>query len=209
MAKFNINVTKSIFVLLAIILVLTRFRLLWLYIHKPSEQVLIENGVLDLSDSEFTDITTTLHGEWMFFPNQLIYEPEKIENKIDEFSSMLTNETDEETIRFGTYYTKIILPDDTNLDQLYSIRIPSMKTASALYVNGHLRDHSGIVAASEDKHVGKGNPYVTTFPIDSNEVEVVLQVSNFDTSQGISLGSPIKFGLEKQLLKIKLSKTYY
>ena len=206
MANINKNVSKSIIVLLAIIFVLTSLRLLWFYIHHPSEQVLIEDGILDLSNSDVSNHITSLQGEWVFFPNQFIYEADETNNidmEMDESKTVVSDRTDEDTFQYGTYYTKIILPEDTDLTQLYSIRIPSMKTASALYVNGQLKGQSGTVAATENKHVGKGYPYVATFPVDSNEIEFVLQVSNFDTTQGIRLGSPIKFGLEKAIAKNK------
>lgn len=196
---------KGVLILLVIIVALTGFRLLWYYYHAPSEQQpLAENGRLDLTQYELTDEETiTLNGEWLFLPDVLIDDIGEIDIHVEGYKQDISMGSSEEEHRFGTYHLKIILAESTDVDHLFSIQMPSTTTASALYVNGHLKEHSGTVASDKNKHEGKGNPYLVSFPVENNEIDIILQVSNFDTSKGIGIGSPIKFGIDTAIVKNK------
>lgn len=198
------KLTKNILILLAIFATLTAFRLLWLFYHTPTDQPIAEDGVLDLSDYPLHDEQSlTLNGEWIFLPGRLLENSQQLNASMEKIPTDFTGGTKSENHTYGTYYLKINLEETTDLDSLFSIRMPSTKTASALYVNGHLKEQSGTVSAEETGHVGQGNPYLVSFSPDSHEIELMLQVSNFDTAAGISVGNPIKFGTEKGIQQSK------
>ncbi|GGN55684.1 ATP-binding response regulator [Oceanobacillus indicireducens] len=192
------KLTKNILILLAIFAALTAFRLLWLFYHAPTDQPIARDGVLDLSDYPLHENQSlTLNGEWIFLPDKLLESPRQLNASMENIPTNFTGGAKNDNHTYGTYYLKIILDETTDLDSLLSIRMPSTKTASALYVNGHLKERSGTASPEESSHVGQGNPYLVSFSPDSHEIEVMLQISNFDTTAGISVGSPIQFGTEK------------
>ncbi len=196
--------TKNILILLAIFAALTAFRLLWLFYHTPSDQPIAEDGVLDLSDYPLHEKQSlTLNGEWIFLPDRLLENPRQFIASMEKIPTDFTRGTKNNNHTYGTYYLKIILDETTDLDSLLSIQMPSTKTASALYVNGHLIERSGTVSTEDSSHVGQGNPYLVSFSPRNHEIELMLQVSNFDTTAGISVGSPIKFGTEKGIQQAK------
>ncbi|MCJ8008825.1 ATP-binding protein [Lederbergia wuyishanensis] len=205
MKKPKKNKTKSILILIAILVSLTSFRLIWLFYHTPSEQPVAQHGLLDLREYDLNDKqTVTLNGEWNFLPEILLENPHQDHSTIEE-NIINISEGVNPSYRFGTFYLKVLIDESTDLEQLFSISIPSANTASALYINGHLKDQSGKVAADEYNHIGKGNPYVASFSLENNEIDIMLQVSNFDTTKGIAISHPIKFGTSKAIAK---SKTY-
>lgn len=206
------NKPTSLFILIAILLFLTSLRLLWYFYfyYSPSEQPVAKEGVLDLQDYDLSDDQIlALDGEWSFIPERLIEDPQDLHpNQIDQFINISEQERVDESIKYGTYYLKIYLDQDTDFDHLLSIRIPSTNTASALYINGHLKEQSGIVSSDKSQHKGKGNPYLATFNIDDNEIDIMLQVSNFDTTKGISVSKPFKFGSLKAITNNKNFEDY-
>lgn len=191
--------------MIGILAILTGFRLLWLFYHAPSDQPVAQDGLLDLREYDLNDEQTiTLNGEWIFLPERLVEDPNQLPSNIEENIIDISEGTNEDSsYRFGTYYLKVLVDETTDLDHLFSISIPSANTASELFINGQLTDQSGEVAADEDGHNGKGNPYVVSFSAEDNEIDIMLQVSNFDTSEGIAVSSPIKFGTSNAIAKDK------
>ncbi|GGA70644.1 hybrid sensor histidine kinase/response regulator [Ornithinibacillus halotolerans] len=192
-------------ILIAIMISLTGLRLLWFLYHAPSNQPVAKEGILDLRGYDLSNSQTiTLNGEWIFLPDELVNDPHQLHSNTEQKIRDITGGTDEKSShKFGTYYLKVLVDKNTDLDHLFSISIPSANTASALFVNGHLKDQSGQVAADKKNHQGKGNPYVVSFSTEKNEINIILQVSNFDTNEGIAISSPIKFGTSKAIAKNK------
>src|SRR5690625_908689 len=181
---------------------LTGLRLIWLFYHVPSEQPIVKDGLLDLRDYDFQkEQPVSLDGEWAFYPEKLV---ESLDELHPNMESIYTNQSEENSkYKFGTYHLRILLDENTDIAHLFSISIPSVNTASALFVNGHLKEHSGNVGINAANHTGKGNPYTVPFSVNKQEIDIFLQISNFDTSKGITLSSPITFGSSKAMAKDK------
>lgn len=193
------NKLNYILILILIMIFLTTFRLLWLMYHDPPAHPIAQNGVLDLRAHEVDDQVINLDGEWEFYPERLV-SPLEINSNIEEILRTIPKAANEaSTRRFGTYHLKILVNE--NSDDVFSIRIPPTNTASALYINGHLKGGSGVVSADIDHHIGKGNPYVVSFLAKNNEIDIILHISNFDTSYGIAVKNPIKFGSSEAMVK--------
>lgn len=202
MSKSNINKSKYILILVFMMVFLTSLRLLWIIYHAPGEHPVAQNGYLDLREYILgNDQTIALDGEWVFYPEKLINPQELNSNKENSIKNITKINNKDSSLRFGTYHLKILVDENSNIDDIYSIRIPSTNTASALFVNGHFIGGSGEVATDNDHHKGKGNSYVVSFYTETNEIDIMLQVSNFDTSKGITINNPIKFGTSKAIDK--------
>ncbi|MGY4688527.1 ATP-binding protein [Salibacterium sp. K-3] len=193
--------SKSIIILIVIMLVLTGLRIAWFMYHIPSEQPAAKGGVLDLRERDLeNDPPVSFDGGWIFFPGMLTESPQELplDSEIhNEHTSMEANE--DSSVTFGTYYLKVLVDKTTDSSQSLSISIPSTNTASAMYVNGDLKEHSGQVAKKADQHRGRGNPYTVTFPAEKQEIDIMLQVSNFDTPGGVAVSSPVTIGASEKV----------
>ncbi|RKD25891.1 hypothetical protein BEP19_02890 [Ammoniphilus oxalaticus] len=193
--------SKAVLILLIMIVVLTSFRLLWLNYHTPAEQPFAKNGMLDLRGFTLDEDSITLDGEWVFYPEQLV-EPNKLNLARDnEIRSIGKNLDKKDGEPFGTYHLKIQLDEASDSDAVYSIQIPSINTATALFVNGNLKGNSGVVATTPEHHIGKGSPYIASFSAEKGEIDLVLHVSNFDTMKGISIAKPLQFSYTEVIAK--------
>lgn len=207
--KFLFSISKynygNLLLLVVILLTLTTFRILWLSINIPINQPTIHNDVLDLRDYDLTiDNPIVLNQEIDFIPNQLTLNPNLFKPTINH--PVTINKPSQE-VYYGTYYLKIKLRDSFLNDELMSIRMPSSFTASSLYVNGTLVGKSGVVSNLPSTHKGEGTPYIATFPVTSNELDIIIHISNFDNIHKAQLGSPIILGsVEKVYAKQNLEE---
>lgn len=153
---------KPLLTLGFIFIFLTTLRLLWVAYHYPPEQPLAHEGVLDLQDYDLNDDQTiTLNGEWAFFPNTFI-SPELANGNVSNMGKTLLPVPFEGkknvTYQFGTYRLRILLDGNQGDVRTFGIRLPSAKTASALFINGRLKARSGTVADNPHEHKGEDIP---------------------------------------------------
>ncbi|MFD2706962.1 ATP-binding protein [Salibacterium lacus] len=195
------NKSKSIIILIVIMLVLTGFRLLWAEYHIPSEKPAVEKGVLDLREYNVkSESPVSFEGGWVFFPGTLAQNPQELPFDAGTHSDNTAKESSEDSsTKFGTYHLKILIDKTIDSEQSFSLSIPSTDTASSLFVNGDLKGYSGHAAKETDQHLGKGNPYTVTFTSEKQKIDIMLQVSNFDTPGGAAVSSPITFGAAEQV----------
>ncbi|WP_120461932.1 hybrid sensor histidine kinase/response regulator [Paenibacillus aceti] len=219
MAKDSSNhpIKKSrIFLLLGLLLVvLSGFRLLWMELAPHSKHVSIENGQLDLRnwDAEAGEMFL-LDGQWKFYPSQWLmdgrgqrefsdHEPRFIQ--VPGGWNRALHAGKSTPYGFGSYRLRIYVNPEKDMN--YSIRIPSVRTASELYVNGRLLAKSGRVGETKEEYKAKNLPYSTTFTADENgEIDLVIQAANYIDSRSSGIIRSIKLGSEEAIAKdMKLS----
>ncbi|MBN1695905.1 MAG: PAS domain S-box protein [Spirochaetales bacterium] len=152
-------------------------------------------GVLDLTRIESFDETRfSLAGEWEFYFDQFIF-PDEREGDTDErmtafpggrmtayidipgsWDNIKENGRKLPPTGFATYRLRIRLPD--NLKHI-GIKLPTINTAYRLYINGRLKAEIGGVGRNPVTSKPKYEPQVILYQSDSNEIEMVLHVSNF------------------------------
>jgi putative methionine-R-sulfoxide reductase with GAF domain len=155
----------------------------------------IENGVLDLSNINFTinNQSIKLSGDVEFYWNQL-YTPSDFKNpdlltspelvKIPKsWTSYSINNEKLPSNGFATYRWWIDIKG-ISTDQILGIKIPSVFTSYKLWINGNLTAQAGTVATTDTEHAPRflidDIPFVipgTTEKI--QRIQVVIQVSNF------------------------------
>jgi len=185
----------------------------WFHLQK---QVTIQNGQLDLRDWRVEDgDVLLLDGEWEFYPSQWLISGGR--ERAAEAGAVLIpvpggwnkalNAEQPTPYGYGSY--RLILHVDPGKNQNYSVRVPSVRTSSELYVNGRLLAGSGGVADTEDGYTAKNLPYSTTFTADENGViELVIQAANYVDSRNSGIARSIKFGSEDAIareMKISVS----
>ncbi len=193
MFNFHNARLKSVLIICVTLLMLTCFRLAWVAYHATPDSPLAKEGVLDLRNMELTDdYSIPLDGEWEFSPGLGLHSSDT------EIVSVPTRGSQEIHDQFGTYRLRILLNQDQK--QTYGIQVPLANTASKLFINGDLIDQAGEVAETNRQHQGQYHSYSAFFTTDQNEIELVMQVSNFDTPKKASIEKSIKFGSDTSII---------
>ncbi|WP_203363587.1 ATP-binding protein [Bacillus sp. REN10] len=149
---------------------------------------------MDLRNTKLTDDSSiSLDGEWIFYPTTLENPlPEKQHAPDTKIISVPSKGGTEIHHSFGTYKLRILLNPDQK--QMYGIRVPLVNTASKLFINGRPIAQAGEVAKTSGQHKGQYSSYTAFFATNQSEIELVMQVSNFDTPEKASIKKSIKFG---------------
>ncbi|MCL1694845.1 MULTISPECIES: ATP-binding protein [unclassified Lysinibacillus] len=184
---------------------LTGSRILWLEIFNGTEQPYAVKGQMDLRNWNFNDShAITLDGEWEFYPYKwMISEEKQLESKKDHAKYIQVPEGwntsfQEEEITpygYGSYrLTLLVNPDDKIT---YSIRVPSVRSSSEIYVNGRQLAKSGEIGENAEKTVAKNVPYTVSFEANGHtEIEIVVQAANFKDPRNGGIVRSIKLGKE-------------
>ena len=204
---------SKIFVIVGLFaLVLTSVRLIWVNYHATPEHPRAVKGVLDLRNWQLPDDQTiNLNGDWEFYPSAFI-DPttagtinsphQKSYLKVPGSWNTAFPKSRNSMLDYGTYHLKIQL---NTLNPLpYGIRIPYIKTASRLYINGGLVGNSGTPSEHYEENKSKIIPYTASFIAKTTEIDIVIQVSNNRSlsSQG-GIVQSIKFGSDAAITSEK------
>ncbi|MED4460791.1 ATP-binding protein [Metabacillus fastidiosus] len=181
MKKNNtLSIKKILFILLIFHLFLISFRVMWITYHRAPDHPQAEKGILDLRGWTFTDKETiTLDGQWEFYKNSFLAPDSSIPDKRS-YVYIPEKTKGNPPSKFGTYHLRILLPK--NSDQLFSIHIQRILTASKVFVNGKLVASAGKPAESPQKYEAKIIPYSASFPSEDDIVDIIIHVSNYDYS---------------------------
>jgi len=186
--------------------VLIGSRILWTKSFQETDQPYAHEGELDLREWQgLENSAITLDGQWEFYPSQwvlhkgsddslgvphYIYVP-------GGWNTYLQSENDT-PFGYGTYHLRVLV--DPSSESTYSIRIPSIRSASALYVNGQLLSESGKLGESKENYVAENIPSSATFTADeSGVIEVIIQAANYIDARNSGIIRSIKFGREDVL----------
>lgn len=205
MKKRNIVLIVCLFTIF-----LTGSRVLWLKLFNNSDQPHVVEGQMDLRSWDFNDgHAITLDGEWEFYPyNWMFSEEKRLESKKDHttyiqvpngWSSSLQEE-EMSPYGYGTYRLKLLVNPETNIT--YSIRVPSVRSSSEIYVNGRQLAKSGEIGESAENTVAKNVPFTASFEANGRkEIEIIVQASNFKDPRGGGIVRSIKLGKEDILAR--------
>lgn len=168
-----------------------------------------EKGILDLRLWSFErDGNIDLSGEWEIYTNQLVSSEElKKGNQLPDgyvkLPGIWANHQLANTVfdSFGahTYRLKILL---SQMDAYLAFKVMDINTAYSIYVNGKNIGSVGVVGLSPESSKPRVLPQLFDFNLFSDELEIILHVSNYHDSFG-GVRFPIIIGKEE---KIHLAK---
>ena len=167
----------------------------------PAGVGISSEGRLDLSGWSFErQGRTELNGEWAFYEHMLL-APEDLKagqpvTYIKVPAAWNRYEAEAGTTGFhsgtgyGTYRLQVLLPQ---ANHLYALRIPTISTAYRLWINGEEAARAGEPGATAEASVPKNEMKTVPFSLDTRQLDLVLQVSNFHHSMG-GVRHPIELG---------------
>lgn len=154
----------------------------------------IENGVLDLSNWAFErDGIVELRGQWGFVEGIA-----NLQEPIQQFASVPGEMPITENQGAGTYYLKVIFP--SAMKRTLAVDVEGVRMSNALIVNNQLIHVEGRPANNRERYIARNIPYTAQFTADGRELNIRVQVANFDYYKtGIHL--PIYLGTAEQINK--------
>lgn len=205
--KFQMKKSHILIGIGILLVILSGFRLLWMESFRDQKLEPIKNGQLNLRDwnAEDGDILL-LDGEWELYPSQWLMDGERQGGNVPTIIQVPGRWNEalhaEKSTPYGFASYRLRLYVNPEKDLNYSIRVPSVRTSSELYVNGRLLAKSGRVAESKDEYTAKNLPYSAAFTADENGViELVIQAANYVDSRSSGIVRSIKFGSEEAIAK--------
>ncbi|MDK8181414.1 ATP-binding protein [Paenibacillus sp. UMB4589-SE434] len=161
-----------------------------------------EQGIMDLGKCELNEIgTVELDGLWEYTPNQLLWPESKVSNPVyvqipHQWQANGRSLFQEDVVNYATYRITLKLPSGY---QNYGIRVSNVKTASRLYVDGKLLGSRGQIGTSREKSIPNNRPYTVYFSPHKEEVELVLQASNFHFYANTGISERIFLGIAESI----------
>jgi len=173
-------------------------------IVKPPQVV---QGVLDLRSWDLADGVIKLDGEWEFYWQQLLepadFRADHLPIPVDYFTlpNMWNHYKSKESETGDGYATYRVNIKFDKPARYLTLTIPDVATAYNLYINGELVSSVGIVGEGLVHSKPKYLPQIVSFYTDRQDVELVIQVSNFAHQRG-GIKSSLELGLGQEGYKL-------
>ncbi|PLX12858.1 MAG: hypothetical protein C0598_05380 [Marinilabiliales bacterium] len=164
-----------------------------------------KKGVINLANWNFiNDGSVILNGEWEFYWNTLLSPsdfPTSLKPLYPQFpqlwNSMTFDSLEIKSTGYATYrLTLINCPDDI----LLALKVPSFYDEYKLWLNGSVFTENGKVGTSKDESEPYWLPITKSINSKNDTIELVLQVSNYSHSKGVTSLS-IEIGDSQKLYK--------
>ena len=175
--------------------------------ENSKQQPLVENGYMDLSEWDFEKGVVSLDGRWKYYPQQLLVPNEEKTNNYSygylNVPSIWSKSKYEElgksiklgSTGYGTYNLKIKCNEVNNI---LSFKLPTIGTNYRFFVNGELLSSVGKVAKDKKDAIPAYKPQIIDYIPKTSEMDLVIQVSNFDYSCG-GIWYPIVLGSNSKI----------
>lgn len=164
------------------------------------------SGILDLTQLEFENDIVSLDGQWEFYWHQLLSPAELTAGRLTDYVDLPASwnkQPANENAYSGDGYATFRLTFITDEDKRLALKIPRLRTAYKLWLNGELVASAGMVGTTRDTMKPQYLPQIAFFEGQQGENEILIQVSNFYHRSGGILES-LKLGAEDQILELKL-----
>jgi two-component system sensor histidine kinase ChiS len=150
-----------------------------------------EHGFIDLSYKNFKkEVKIDLSGQWEFYWNKLL-TPTDFENK-QTFEWIHVpgawQRQNYSALGYATYRVHLKLPPLQNSLSLY---FPVINSASKIWVNKILVVETGKVSSNVETHIPKLSATLLSIPDNTSDIEIIVQVSNFNYFSGGISGEPL------------------
>jgi signal transduction histidine kinase len=153
-------------------------------------------SVLDVQSTNFfADTKVELNSGWSFYRSQLLSPGEFKDKELGLLVSpgswttyTFPDNDPMPSFGFGTYRIQIVLPHKVPYMGLF---IPAPYSSSKVWINGELRLETGHVSSEVSEVVHRRLPSTIPFKIDTDTLEIVIQVANFYHQKGGLVKVPV------------------
>ncbi|SHL02782.1 ATP-binding protein [Desulforamulus aeronauticus] len=203
MRKRTIYSFLSVVFSLAIALGLLFFALEWDDSNAPRAV----KGVLDAKAYDFdAEGPLLLNGEWQFVAGKLadtayFEQHQNISHYVPVPSEWTRYQTDGHPMPpYGsaTYRLRVQLPE---MNRVMGVKTNNIRMSNAVWINGEKVGQSGT-PQEDASYQARNTPYVTFFPLEGNELEIIVQTANFHYGTGGGIISSLYLGDEQSILRI-------
>ncbi len=181
--------------------------------HQPSAQ----NGVLDLSGWDFKrDGFVELDGEWELYWNKLLTpedfkKPDEDKPSITGYTKIPSNwnkRVGNTKLKGRGIATYRLLVKNISSQGILGFKKTNIRTSSIVYINGDKIQQDGKPSVSIDERIFGNSPQVNFFQMSKKDMEVIIQVSNYDYPLG-GIAAPLYFGEQEDILKLNNSRVNF
>jgi len=199
----NKKILLAIFSFLVCILAL---RIGWFfYFNSPGQQTATK-GIVDLRQETLTEHETVpLNGEWVFYPSAFIID-DSTDNELEQRYIQVPHNwkhimehIEGSALGYGSYRLKILLPEQT--ETIYGIQLKGFGSYASIYVNGKLINNYNLANKEPVNKIKTQGPMTAIFATDAKEIDLVIQLSNFDSMDSGGLKDSVYFGLQSAITK--------
>ncbi|MBU2512203.1 SpoIIE family protein phosphatase [bacterium] len=161
------------------------------------------NGVLDLRNWNFDSSgIVDLDGEWEIYWNQLIENSDISQGNAGKEKISIPSSWTNSSEGYATFHLKVLMGKSA---VPLALKIPHMATAYRFYLNGRLISSNGVVGISQSLSVPFYQPRVYDFDLNSDQLDMVIQISNYHYYKG-GLWKSIKLGSERNIRRQEAKK---
>ena len=142
-----------------------------------------KNLIYNLKSPEFSETSTELKGQWMFYWNKSALDVSK--NNLPFTLVKVPGSWDKEVYGptgFGTYRYKFV--HGLKIGEVLGVKFHSVSSAYNLYVNGEKLGSVGTFSQNTELAKPDYFPRAYYFSIKSDTVDILIEVSNYDYRQG-------------------------
>lgn len=204
--KEPIKSKKILFIIIIFIISILSLRLAWFFYFNSPTHHTAKKGVVDLRNEPMKeDEVIFLNGEWIFYPSKFIINNPNV-NETDQQKIQVPGNWKENmetivgsAIGYGSYRLKILLPDQG--ETIYGIQLKEFGSYASIYVNGKLINSDNLAEKKPVEKTKKQGPMTAIFSTNSNEIDLIIQISNFDSLNSGGLKGSVYFGLQSAISK--------
>ncbi|QHW34444.1 histidine kinase [Paenibacillus rhizovicinus] len=170
-----------------------------------------KNGILDLRQWSFKDDgQVALSGKWSFFGGQLLTPgspqlmyPERHVMVPRSWNSYSGKSSIRNGQGFATYKLTVRLAPE---DRVLALRVPNIFSSYKLWIDGKVMAEQGRVGTSRSESTPQQYPRIVSFSTNSEQVDIVIQVSNFQHRKG-GIWVPIMLGNSDTIVHAQMITT--
>ncbi|OEH84149.1 hypothetical protein BHU72_12135 [Desulfuribacillus stibiiarsenatis] len=175
----------------------------------------VSAGLIDLSKIEDFNHLVKLDGEWKFYENELIHDAQSIEESKKIFVTVPgkwnryeTGRKEPKSFGYGTFHLRIQL-SETQINQMVGLKIQNIGMSNKVIINDQVISMSGKPGIDRNSYeMGNVPKYVFYYP-EKTELDVLIQVTNFDYSPYSGIVSSILFGPQEVLENTRITAYGY
>ena len=150
------------------------------FLQKTDQPPFASQGMLNLQKTSFVnDNMITLDGEWEFYEGKLL-DPNAFSNGVTGNKRFIhvpgAWTTEEEKKGIGTY--RLII-QNAPTGEVLSIKKQNIRSANKIFINGKLLSEEGTVTNKNDDYIEENAPKIISFHSDTDQIEIIIQVSDF------------------------------